>query len=129
MYIFGKWRFPVPTQHTKVHLEGPGLMLFEIDTFFGKFFLYKCMLPVEPFELLCQDTCFAASTVPRIYSWLLSKIASNALEQDRLVWESKVYNTPPTLVKGDGPWLPFRRWWRSHLSPNSEKIAIDRTDW
>ena len=124
----GKWRFPVPTQHTTVHMEGPGLMLFEIDTVFGKFYLYKCMLPVGPFELLCQvcasrgditlttrlrvaqahemcirgfvcrrdsdglvqDTCYAVSSVPSVYTKLLGKIASSALEQDRLVWESKV---------------------------------------
>ena len=42
-----------------------------------------------------------------------------ALEQDRKVWENKIFRERGMLVAGDGPFPAFIRWYKGFYSENS----------
>ena len=116
-------------QITNVTFEGPSIMQFRIYTPLGNFHVIKTVLPVKPFQLYSEDHMWADWKVPRIYAKVIAYIIKNALEQDRLVWESKIYNNRPVLVEGDGPWKPFRNWYGQHYSPSSKDVGNNYLDW
>jgi len=109
--------------------EGPGVVVFHLDTPFGKAELYKNILALAPFHTYSEDHWFAENTIPRWFLFLYAKFAAYALEQDRPVWDSKTYRAKPLLVSGDGPWPAHRRWWNQFYSKNSVRIDGSVNDW
>jgi len=128
LYLFDL--IPLPTGRYFAHLtfEGPGVVCFNLSTVFGTIQLYKNVLPIGHFQTYCEDRIYADNTVPRWFCKLYSIFASSALEQDRPVWESKIFREPPLLVKGDGPWPAHRKWWNQFYSENSKKFR-EGIDW
>lgn len=68
------------------------------------------LLSVEPFKQYVESRWYAESTVPAVVVHFIAYIGANALEQDRQVWESKMFHMKPMLVNGDGPFPAFIRW-------------------
>ena len=83
-----------------------------METLWGNVYLFKTYLPLRPGLLHMQSKWYADKTVPFALAWLLSEIARGALNQDRPVWENKVYRKKPLLVRGDGPFAQHAQWWK-----------------
>lgn len=116
-------RVPVaPLQHTNIIFDGPTVMHFMMKTPVGRVHFLKSMIPVAPFRLVTEDRWWCDQHLPRWFGWLLARIGANALEQDRLVWENKIYRQPPTLVKGERPFSQHRQWYRQFYSQSSVRF-------
>ena len=123
IWILGKLRIPSSRQKTVVTFEGPSIVHFQIETPLGGLHLYKTLLPVEPFKLYSEDLWYIDRKTPTWLAWIVAYVAKGALEQDRTVWQNKLYHNKPHLVKGDGPWPAHRRWWNQFYSENSHKVG------
>jgi cholesterol 7-dehydrogenase len=122
VWLMKRWPFRWYTQKTIVTFDGPGLVHFDVKTPLGNIWLLKSVLPVGPFQMYSEDVWFAESRVPRWLVHLIATIARDALEQDRGVWESRLYRAAPHLVKGDGPFLRYRRWFEQFYSESSDQV-------
>ena len=121
VFLLDRFPLRFTTTLTEVTFEGPALIHFEIFTDLGRVRLFKTLLPIDDFHLYTEDrwVClssgryciecdiymlwfhfphstmssrkFAEPSVPRWLVWIISCIAKGALEQDRTVWENKVY--------------------------------------
>jgi len=132
IYVLDKFPLPfVPPQKSHLVFEGPGVVCFNLYSIFGLVQLYKTILPVGHFNTYCEDRIYAARSVPRWFCKLYAMFASAALEQDRPVWENKIFRQKPQLVKGDGPWPAHRKWWNQFYSENSVKFNTTKggCDW
>eukprot|EP00126_Sphaerothecum_destruens_P007659 Sdes_comp19932_c0_seq1m12399 len=123
------WRVPGDTVLTVVTFEGPSIIHFDLKTPLGRLRLIKTVTPVEPFRVHCIDEWYSEKNVPLWYVKLVAKIAAGALLQDKDVWENKTFNTKPLLVRGDGPFPHYRRWFRQFYSEHSEDLAKKYDDW
>lgn len=128
--IFWRSHQLLPRSTMHVTFEGPAIVHFRMDLApLGEVFVCKTILPIGPFHQYTEDRWWASNTVPRFLGHILAYIAKNALEQDRQVWENKVYQKRPMLVKGDGPFPTFRRWYRQFYSEHSKDLAQSFLDW
>ena len=59
----------------------------------------------------------------RAVSSFFAFLGANALEQDREVWENKIFRLKPLLVSGDGPFPAFIRWYQQFYSENSKDVG------
>eukprot|EP00756_Hemistasia_phaeocysticola_P031208 Hpha_TRINITY_DN16338_c2_g2::TRINITY_DN16338_c2_g2_i1::g.57710::m.57710/K14938/NVD, DAF36; cholesterol 7-desaturase len=120
------------TGGAKVLFEGPGIVHFEIQaipSFLGRLRMIKTILPVEPFKLNVETRWFAEWAPPHFVS-LLASVAVGGLEQDREVWETKIYRKEPRLSDGDGPYRAYREWWWDFYSEHSSEMDNpDKLDW
>ena len=115
---------------TNVTFEGPSVIHFAITTPFGVLRLVKTLLPIAPFTQHVEMRWYAPPFCPTFFVFLMSSIAARALEQDRRVWENKMYRANMMLVSGDGPVPAFRRWWARFYSESSDKLGRgDELDW
>ncbi|CUG87202.1 membrane-associated protein, putative [Bodo saltans] len=114
-------------QKTRVTFDGPGVVHFDIQTPLGHMWLIKTNLPRRPFDLYSEDAWFAEPRTPRWLVRLVTTIAKGALEQDREVWQNRLFTGKPFLVKGDGPFPQYRKWFDQFYSENSVKVAQERT--
>lgn len=124
--LFRFFRFPY-VQRTKVTFDGPGIVHFDIQTPLGHIWLVKTNLPRRPFEIYSEDAWFAEARTPRWLVRLVALIAKGALEQDRTVWQNRLFTNKPFLVRGDGPFTQYRKWFDQFYSENSVRVAQERT--
>ena len=121
--LFGRW--PIfPAQKTTVTFEGPSVVHFQIFTPFGEGRLLKTQLPTRPFHVYTEDRWYASRWVPMPLLRVLAWIGKGALEQDRIVWENRLYTDRPRLVKGDGPFGKHRKWFAQFYSENSKGAFV-----
>ncbi|CAJ1328883.1 unnamed protein product [Effrenium voratum] len=132
LFFFGRPWLPVPFSasvassiETNVTFEGPTVVHFRLRTPIGVLRQVKTILPVEPFKVYVEARWYAENSVPRFIAAALACIGGRALEQDRQVWENKVYHKKPVLVSGDGPFLDFMRWYDQFYSEHSETLCYD----
>ena len=136
LYFFDIPWLPVPFSQwasakvdTRVTFEGPTLIHFRISTPLGLIMQHMTLTPVEPFKQYVECRWFAQAGVPRFVAQFLASIASNALEQDRIVWENKVFREHPLLVSGDGKFNSFNKWYNTFYSKSSRDAAKCSLDW
>eukprot|EP00913_Durusdinium_trenchii_P005513 g5137.t1 len=130
LFLFGHPSLPVPLSatisksiETNVTFEGPTIVHFRIKTPLGVLRQVKTILPIEPFKQYVEARWYAEKRVPRIIACALACIGGRALEQDREVWENKVYHKKPVLVAGDGAFLDFIRWYDQFYSEKSKALS------
>lgn len=124
VYLFRRWHFKWYTQKVVVTFEGPGLVHFDIRTPLGNLWLVKSNIPRRPFEIYSEDTWYGDRSIPRWLVYLIATISQGALEQDRRVWENRLYTNKPHLVKGDGPFLRYRQWFDQFYSESSCPMTL-----
>eukprot|EP01062_Namystynia_karyoxenos_P009958 TRINITY_DN13524_c0_g1_i1.p1 TRINITY_DN13524_c0_g1~~TRINITY_DN13524_c0_g1_i1.p1 ORF type:complete len:693 (+),score=175.01 TRINITY_DN13524_c0_g1_i1:122-2200(+) len=133
--LMDKWRVPVISGRTggaAVIFEGPGIVHFEIQAmpgFLGKLRMIKTILPVEPHKIQVETRWFAEWAPPHVVNFLAG-IAVGGLEQDREVWETKIFRKEPRLADGDGPYRAYRSWWNTFYSEHSEEMdTVNALEW
>ena len=117
LYFSGYRSLPVPFSeiaarsiHTTVTFEGPTIIHFIIHTLFGKMRQLKTLLPIAPFKQYVESRWYAERSVPSFMVSFFAFIGAKTLEQDRQVWEDKIFRKKPMLMSGDGPFPAFIRW-------------------
>lgn len=136
LFFLGKPSLPVPlsrwaagTIRTGVTFEGPTIVHFTIETPFGILRQIKTILPVEPFKQYVEARWYAERSVPRLVVHFFATIGGHALEQDRQVWENKVWRDTPLWVSGDGPFPAFIRWYKQFYSESSRDVGRHTLEW
>jgi len=59
-----------------------------------------------------QDQWYREGPVPAGFAWVYRQIVRAALDQDRTIWENKLYLPRPIYSSVDGPFGAFRRWFK-----------------
>jgi nitrite reductase/ring-hydroxylating ferredoxin subunit len=95
----------------------------------GKMWQVKTLLPIEPFKQYVESRWYAQRTVPSFIVSFFAYIGAMALEQDRQVWENKIFRLKPMLVSGDGPFPAFVRWYAQFYSEKSKELETNSLDW
>jgi hypothetical protein len=113
----------------KVIFEGPSITHFILNTPVGKARMIKCQLPTEPLHVHVHVNWWAEKSVPYVVARILSLIAAGALEQDRQVWENKIYAPKPTLVKNDGAFTLFNKWYCTQFYSESSNNQTRDSSW
>eukprot|EP00510_Aplanochytrium_minuta_P005983 CAMPEP_0184007344 /NCGR_PEP_ID=MMETSP0954-20121128/1270_1 /TAXON_ID=627963 /ORGANISM="Aplanochytrium sp, Strain PBS07" /LENGTH=403 /DNA_ID=CAMNT_0026286141 /DNA_START=67 /DNA_END=1278 /DNA_ORIENTATION=- len=121
--------FVLRSIETNVTFEGPCIVHFSVKTIFGEMRMIKNLMPVEPFHQYVEARWWAEKTVPRWMAQIMAVVAGKALEQDRQVWENKIYHHKPMLVAGDGPFPAFKKFYMQFYSESSNKICEDELAW
>jgi len=134
--VGGERRWPLPFSasvassiDTGVTFEGPTIVHFTVKTPFGIMRQINTLLSIEPFKQYTESRWYAERSVPRVIAKLMASIASRAVDQDRVVWENKIWRKKPKLVAGDGPFLDFFQWYDQFYSENSANVSRDQLEW
>lgn len=127
VYLFGKIPvFPkwfLSNIITRVTFEGPTIVHFSVKTIFGEMRMIKTLLVTAPFKIKVESRWWATHGTPRILVNIMAMVGARALQQDREVWENKLYHEKPMLVSGDGPFPAFKRYYYQFYSESSNKIG------
>ena len=107
---------------TEVVFEGPTLTSFKTTTPLFAIQILLTQLPVEPFVIQAESHFFGPWWLPAWVVEVYANASYNLMEQDRRVWENKVYNKM-MLVPGDGSFPAFRRWFALFYSEGSKKAG------
>lgn len=105
---------------------GPGGLVFftiELPTL-GEVVMFQTHTPVSLMELKTEFRYFADPRVPDV---LAHYVVGNWISQwanDLDIWENKILANRPLLVKGDGPMMRLRRWYRQFYAPGSADKSI-----
>eukprot|EP00658_Telonema_sp_P-2_P040542 TRINITY_DN28995_c0_g1_i2.p1 TRINITY_DN28995_c0_g1~~TRINITY_DN28995_c0_g1_i2.p1 ORF type:complete len:358 (+),score=55.42 TRINITY_DN28995_c0_g1_i2:191-1264(+) len=132
LHLFGMIPLPVGWLlrriTTKVTFEGPTIVHFRVSTPLGTMRMIKTLLPVSPFNLHVEARWYGEEGTPRIFVNLMAVIGGFALNQDRQVWQNKLWRRKMMWVSGDGPFPAFQRWYNQFYSESSAKVS-DAYDW
>jgi cholesterol 7-desaturase len=103
-----------------ITLVGPGsLVYFTFDTPIGKIILFQTHTPLESLRLKVTLRWFADATMPRMLVWYIVGNWIAQFQNDIFVWENKKFLERPYIVKGDGPMMKQRRWFRQFYTIDS----------
>ena len=56
------------------------------------------------------------------------KILINNFEQDRPIWENKIFREPPMLCDGDGPIIYLRKWAKQFYATEGGKVSFEDSE-
>jgi cholesterol 7-dehydrogenase len=136
LYYFGLRSLPVPggawsssMVSAEVTFEGPSIVNFTVRTPFGTLRQVMTLLAVEPFKQFVESRWYAEPSVPRLVVFVFGLIGRTALEQDRRVWENRMFTDPVKWVPGDGPMPQFIRWYRQFYSKSSAAVGKATLEW
>ncbi|KAK3273303.1 hypothetical protein CYMTET_18450 [Cymbomonas tetramitiformis] len=109
----------------KVWFLGPaGMVLFELRTkWFGSVYMWQCHTPTQPMKLKTTFRWYSDRRMPR---WMASFLVGSWVSQwqnDIFIWENKILLNP-LLVKGDGPIMALRRWYKQFYP--APKIELEK---
>ena len=101
----------------KITMLGPcGVTWFTFETELGQIILFHTHLPKDHLLQEVEFTWYAAPSVPRLLAWYVVGNWISQWRNDIEIWSNKVLIHKPLLVKGDGPIMPMRRWYRQFYS-------------
>ena len=124
--FFGK-HYPETAAQAVITFVGPaGLVFFTFDTPIGSIVLFQTHTPVGELRLNVSFQWFASASMPRPLVWYIVGNWIGQWQNDIDVWENKVFMQRPVLVRGDGPMMKQRRWWRQFTSSYTELVPIER---
>jgi hypothetical protein len=92
---------------------GPaGVVFFTFETPIGSIVLFQLHTPLEPLRLETTFRWYADSTMPRLLVFYVVGMWLAQWRNDIFVWENKRFASKALLVKGDGPMMRQRRWFK-----------------
>lgn len=92
---------------------GPaGVVFFTFETPIGSIVLFQLHTPLEPLRLETTFRWYADSTMPRLLVFYVVGMWLAQWRNDIFVWENKKFASKAMLVKGDGPMMRQRRWFK-----------------
>merc|ERR1719297_748312 len=64
---------------------------------------------------------YASNKIPRLLVWYVVGNWISQWTNDIAIWENKILQSKPCLVRGDGPIFKVRRWWRQFYPTEGDK--------
>jgi cholesterol 7-dehydrogenase len=119
----GGWRVPIGDIDAHISPVGPGIVILNLDTIFGKVVVYETLLPTRVTSQIARHIIFASPTVPRVVAKIIMTAFEEQFNRDVPIWESKKFLPKPLISKADGPIMNFRRWMQQFYSPSSTTFA------
>ncbi len=96
-----------------VRYFGPGFLIFKFNSRIAKnVMLLKCFTPTGPLELEMNDYVYAPKGTSRLAIRYILREAHTQFKDDIIIWEQKGYSQKPVIVKGDGPIMKMRKWYK-----------------
>lgn len=112
---------------TKVQVNimqcGPTCVQLNFLTPMGTIYVIETLAPISPFLVQAYNCVWADACVPRFMAKAVLKSLTIQFERDIPIWNHKNAVRAPLAVKGDGPLLLFRRWYKQFYSQDREKYA------
>jgi len=108
----------------KITMLGPcGVTWFTFETELGQIILFHTHLPNEILKQQVEFTWYAEPSVPKLLAWYVVGNWVSQWRNDIEIWSNKMFVRKPLLVKGDGPIMQMRRWYKQFYStlPVAEK--------
>lgn len=120
--------------HAVVTYFGPGFLAFKLNSKLAKdVILLKTFTPLGPLKLRMDDYVFAPKGTNRFALKYILKESSSQFHDDILIWERKGFNQKPMLVKGDGPIMKMRYWYRQFydmtVTENLAEEEVGKKTW
>lgn len=111
-----------------VSFVGPAsICYFRFETELGEILLFHTHTPLEPLLQKVEFRYWADKSIPRILVWYVVGNWIAQWKNDISIWENKVWQLKPILVKEDGPVQRLRRWYAQFYSSQSavEKNTLE----
>lgn len=98
---------------------GPGFLVFDFKTRLGNPVILKTFTPIGELKVRMEDHIYApkGSFRPAI-NYVVGE-ASLQFHDDIKIWERKIFQQQPALVKGDGPIMKMRKWYSQFYTESS----------
>lgn len=110
--VFGK-KLTSTSVNAQITFYGPaGITLFRFEGEFGVIYLFHTHTPTSITSLDVGFVAFSEKKISSLLTWYIIGNWVSQWQNDILVWENKLYMKKPVLVKGDGPVMKLRRWYR-----------------
>ncbi len=104
---------------------GPGFLAFKLNSKLAKdVIVLKTFTPIAPLKLRMDDYIFAPKKTNRFALKYILMESSSQFHDDILIWERKGYNKKPLLVRGDGPIIKMRNWYKQFYTA-STKVLLE----
>jgi len=98
---------------------GPGIVLHELQTIFGTYFVRETTTPIGPLHQKLVVNFWGNRWTPRFLAKIIAFTTIEMIERDIPIWNSKKYLPSPLLVKNDGKIMQYRRWFNQFYSEHS----------
>lgn len=115
----------------KAEIFGPSIGQIIYNSHFGRVVILVTTCPLGPLRQQATFTVFTDSSIPSLIAKIAMWSFCVMFEQDVPIWSSKRYERQPKVVRGDGDFLAFRRWYKQFYSENSATIQSlrDNLEW
>jgi cholesterol 7-dehydrogenase len=106
-------RLPRTAADAAICIAGPGgVVTFHFDVpSMGRIVLYQTHTPEAPLRQRVRFRWYAERTMPRALVWYVVGNWISQWREDIAIWENKIHQRKPMLVREDGPILAMRKWY------------------
>ncbi|MDB5227799.1 MAG: cholesterol desaturase daf-36 [Bacteroidota bacterium] len=104
---------------------GPGFLVFQFVTEIGNLLLLKTFTPLGVLKVKMEDHIYAPRGTSKLAIKYLLAEASAQFIDDINIWERKNFAAHPLLVKGDGPIMKMRSWYKQFYTEQHFKNALN----
>eukprot|EP01084_Bolivina_argentea_P112792 201132_1 len=88
--------------------------------------LFHTHLPMDKMHLRVRFHWYASKKLPRLLVWYVVGNWISQWTNDIEIWENKIFLDKPCLVKGDGPIMKMRRWYKQFYPEERKKDKGDK---
>jgi len=90
--------------------------------------LFHTHLPEDKMNLRTRFHWYASNKLPRLLVWYVVGNWISQWTNDIAIWENKILQSKPCLVRGDGPIFKVRRWWRQFYPTDEDKDKVKKME-
>ncbi|KAG8230503.1 hypothetical protein J437_LFUL010603, partial [Ladona fulva] len=119
-------KFLLMGNDVKAHQIGPGYVVLDIETMFGKLVILQTVTPVEPMLQRVVHRMYAPRFVLQPFASFVFLGETIMFERDVMVWNHKAYLDKPTLVSEDRAITRYRRWYSQFYSEKSPRLTYQK---
>ncbi|XP_046385248.1 cholesterol 7-desaturase nvd [Ischnura elegans] len=101
------------------HQIGPGYVVLNIQTIFGKVIILQTVTPIEPMIQKVTHRLYGSKFVIQPFANFMFLGETIMFERDMMVWNHKMYLDRPILVSEDRAITRYRRWYGQFYSGSS----------
>ncbi|XP_072015574.1 cholesterol 7-desaturase nvd-like [Amphiura filiformis] len=130
--IFGK-KFPVLTTLAVEACQiGPGIVHLRLrHPILGDSIMVQTVLPMGPLNQKLVHVMYTTWRIPRPIAKIIMWLEALQVERDLMIWNHKMYQSKPMIVKEESTLVKHRRWYSQFYSENSPRYSTrkETLDW
>lgn len=106
---------------------GPGFLVFKMNSRLAKdVLIIKSFTPIGPLKLRMDDYIYAPKGTNRFALKYVIRESAAQFHDDIVLWERKGFAKNPMLVKGDGPIMKMRHWYKQFYKGSEVPSDTDK---